>query len=148
MFWLVCVLGESGILLFAGKSWLPKTRVFTRKQIKTCDLSLKNFFFSHGGGGRSFQLLSYQKSFKISHLFIHVQSSSLPKHTQGIKSGFLNILKYNTSQMTCWVLCPKFSSFYEKSNTYWAKQVGTPAPRWSFLDLRQSLVLGMFCQYY
>lgn len=28
------VLGESGTLLFAGKSWLTKTSVFTRKQIK------------------------------------------------------------------------------------------------------------------
>lgn len=31
-FWLVYVLGESGSLLFAGKSWLPKTGVFTRKK--------------------------------------------------------------------------------------------------------------------
>lgn len=51
------------------------------------------------GGGRNFQLLSNQKPFKISHLFFHVQSSSLPKHTQEIKSGFSNILKYSTSQI-------------------------------------------------
>jgi len=59
---------------------------------------LKNFFFGRGGG-RNSQLLSDQKPFKISHLFFHVQSSSLPKHTQGTESGLSNILKYSTSQI-------------------------------------------------
>lgn len=65
MFWLVCVLGESGILLFAGKSWLPKTRVFTRKQIKTCDLSLKNFFFPMVVGGGVFSCLAIKSLLKF-----------------------------------------------------------------------------------
>lgn len=92
-----CVLGESGTLLFAGKSWLTKTSVFTRKQIK---MGLFSFvwWWLVVAAFSIFQLPNLKQSlFKFIYLFIlffYVQSSCLPKHTHGIKSGFKNILKY------------------------------------------------------
>lgn len=50
-FWLVYVLGESGSLLFAAKSWLPKTGVFTRKKKKSEHVAILFIYIYFFGDG-------------------------------------------------------------------------------------------------
>lgn len=53
------LVGESGALLFAAKSWLPKKGVFTRKKNQNMWLFyLFIYIFGGGGGGGVFNFLA------------------------------------------------------------------------------------------
>lgn len=77
-FWLVYVLGESGSLLFAGKSWLPKTGSLLEKQKKSEHFYLYIYIVWRWWSFQFLSCLTLKQSLffkkKNSHLFFYVQS--------------------------------------------------------------------------